>query len=274
MPPNSASAAFQFVRFLLLRNPPTRKDTDMKSFLKTFAILFCPVFIFALSYAPANSVGRQMVKATMGPSPAEIAALQAAYAVKVEEIVAYTFMATTRPVMRPGQVVMASPRPEARPDPLAAYAAQLRIAIATTPNSSISLPPKSKAGLSQEDCLAVANYHEARGEGLRGQIAVSSVILKRAAVPGRWGRNACEVVRPVMFAFMTGEHSFPPILDFEAWKVAKVIARHALAKGPLPELRHADHYHANSVSPNWRTKMPITAVVGQHIFYADPLSRG
>ena len=262
----------------------------MKSLIKTFAILFSPLFIFALCYAPQNSVGRQMVEATFQQPKAQVFIAEdnlqavpqdATPSLEKKEPEAQKKAikalapkpAVTAPTL-PKSVVPSSVRPQARPDPLALHAALLRIEIAATSSDDIPLPPKSKVGLSEEDCLAVANYHEARGEGIRGQIAVSSVVLKRAAVPGRWGSSACQVVRPVMFSFMTGEMSFPPIKDFEAWKAAKVIARYALATGPLPELRHADHYHANSVSPFWRQAMPITAVIGQHIFYADPLSRG
>ena len=54
----------------------------------------------------------------------------------------------------------------------------------------------------QENCMAVAVYHEARGESLEGQVAVARVIMNRAAsgkYPGTW----CEVVKqPWQFSFV------------------------------------------------------------------------
>lgn len=51
----------------------------------------------------------------------------------------------------------------------------------------------------EEDCLALAIYHEARSESLRGQKAVLSVINNRMRL---FGETACEVVRkPSQFSW-------------------------------------------------------------------------
>lgn len=134
-------------------------------------------------------------------------------------------------------------------------------------------PPKNKVGLTETQCLAVAIYHEARGEELLGQIAVASVILQRSTVPGRWGDNACDVVTAIQFSFMTSDVNFPEITEMGPWFQSLVIARYMMARGPIAELPYADHYHASYVSPSWRKKMPKVTQIGKHIFYADPISK-
>src|SRR6185295_3094726 len=46
---------------------------------------------------------------------------------------------------------------------------------------------------SEQNCLAAALYYEARGEGLRGQMAVAEVVVRRAHTPG-YPRSVCGVV--------------------------------------------------------------------------------
>lgn len=133
-------------------------------------------------------------------------------------------------------------------------------------------PPTSKVGISEVECLAVAAYHEARSEGLLGQIAVTSVILQRAAVPGRWGTTACEVVTDVQFSFMTSDTTFPEIKDITAWSKALAVANHMARNGPIKDLPFVDHYHTEKVTPKWRLKMTKVVQIGAHIFYADPIS--
>lgn len=131
-------------------------------------------------------------------------------------------------------------------------------------------PPHSLRGASNLACLAVAIYHEARGEPDAGQYAVASVILQRAKVPGKWGDTPCEVVRPSQFSFMTSRHDFPPIRDGAAWAHAIDIAGRSLVAGPNPALEEADHYHTAAVSPSWDKSMQRVAVIGKHLFFRDP----
>ena len=132
--------------------------------------------------------------------------------------------------------------------------------------------PRDFKGAEDHFCLAVAIYHEARGEPREGQEAVASVILQRAFVPGRWGNTVCEVVRPVAFSFVHEDGGFDPITEPDAWATALEIAMVVMAEGPDPWLEGADHYHATHVSPKWSRAMPRVARIGRHIFYADPRS--
>src|SRR4030095_7857272 len=54
----------------------------------------------------------------------------------------------------------------------------------------------------QANCIAVAVYHEARGETLDGQLAVARGIMNRAA-SGRYPSSWCGVVKqPAQFSFV------------------------------------------------------------------------
>jgi spore germination cell wall hydrolase CwlJ-like protein len=118
-------------------------------------------------------------------------------------------------------------------------------------------------------CIAIAVYHEARGENIHGQMAVASVILQRAKTPGRWGTSACDVVRPIQFSFMRSRWGFPPIREMDAWMKAIDVAEAIMLSGPLPELKGADHYHATYVSPDWARKLVKIGKIGTHVFYAS-----
>lgn len=137
---------------------------------------------------------------------------------------------------------------------------------------TLMTPPTSKRGLRDVECLAVAVYHEARGEELIGQIGVASVLIQRARVPGRWGNTVCEVMVNVQFSFMTTENDFPPITEQQAWLTAVAVANLMIRRGPIPELAYGDHYHTVRVSPGWSNRITKIRQIGDHIFYADPKS--
>jgi len=132
--------------------------------------------------------------------------------------------------------------------------------------------PTTLKGANDFMCMAVAIYHEARGEITEGQQAVASVILQRALVPGRWSDKVCGVVVPVQFSFLKKDLSFAPIDDYKAWQKAIDVATVAMVEGPDPWLEAADHYHTKDVDPGWNDAMPVVRRIGHHIFYADPLS--
>lgn len=136
----------------------------------------------------------------------------------------------------------------------------------------IKRPPSTTYGETALGCIAVAVYHEARGEPVIGQKGVASVIVQRSITPERWGDTPCEVVIPVQFSFMQSRYRFEPISDMKAWKLAVRVALTVMYEGPMDELRDADHYHATYVDPKWRYKMRKTAQIGNHIFYSDPES--
>ena len=121
----------------------------------------------------------------------------------------------------------------------------------------------------QENCMAVAVYHEARGESLEGQVAVARVIMNRAAsgkYPGTW----CEVVKqPWQFSFVNPRTGDFPYVDQDsaAWRKAVGVTRLAIANAVPSVPTDCLWYHANYVSPSWGRRLTRVSQIGAHIFY-------
>src|SRR5678815_178687 len=81
----------------------------------------------------------------------------------------------------------------------------------------------------QANCIAVAVYHEARGESLEGQLAVAKVIMNRAA-SGKYPTSWCGVVKqPWQFSFVHHGH-FPSVDEgSDAWHKALGVTRLAVS---------------------------------------------
>lgn len=108
---------------------------------------------------------------------------------------------------------------------------------------------------------------EAAGEGENGMIAVGNVIRNRAE---RRGKSLADIVRePDQFTgyAQPGAGALQILQDpDQVAKIDGIIDR--MAAGELPDITgEADHYHAKSVNPDWASRMPKTAEVGQHLFY-------
>jgi spore germination cell wall hydrolase CwlJ-like protein len=113
-------------------------------------------------------------------------------------------------------------------------------------------------------CLAKNIYHEARGEPLRGQVAVAQVTLNRLN-NGSFGNSICEVV----YAKKQFSWTLKPnkILDEQAWEVAVKIAKAVLDNTMhIPELT-ALYFHATYVKPRWAKQKQKVTTIGKHIFY-------
>lgn len=125
----------------------------------------------------------------------------------------------------------------------------------------------------QRRCLATAIYFEARGEPVKGQLAVAQVVMNRVrssiypdticgvVFQGQLRRTGCQ------FSF-TCDGRTDVAKDKERWLLANRLAAQ-VTKGEvwLPEIGHASHYHATYVKPRWRREMNKVKKVGRHIFY-------
>ncbi|HEU4476038.1 MAG TPA: cell wall hydrolase [Methyloceanibacter sp.] len=121
-------------------------------------------------------------------------------------------------------------------------------------------------------CLATAIYFEARGEPLRGQVAVSQVILNRVRSP-LFPETICGVVyqgqnqKGCQFSFACDGKTDIPRNDAQ-WAQAQDISRQITAGELwLPEVGYSTFYHANYVSPRWAGSMNKIDKIGRHIFY-------
>lgn len=130
------------------------------------------------------------------------------------------------------------------------------------------------------ECLAMALYHEARGEPIEGQVAVGNVILNRVdssyhpdtvcdvVYKNAHRKNACQ------FSFACDGLSDRP-KEGGAWEKKLAIAEALLScddecresKRIGGGLESSTHYHATYVSPSWASKLERKGKVGNHVFY-------
>ncbi|WP_405405785.1 cell wall hydrolase [Paracoccus sp. Ld10] len=115
------------------------------------------------------------------------------------------------------------------------------------------------------DCMAEALYHEARGEGRQGQMAVAEVILNRVD-SGAFPRTVCGVInQPSQFSYTIG--GAKPIRNKAAYLRAQDIAADALSGAPRQLTGGATYFHTPAVSPSWSRRFQRTVQIGSHIFY-------
>jgi N-acetylmuramoyl-L-alanine amidase len=126
------------------------------------------------------------------------------------------------------------------------------------------------APLTEEaNCMAVAVYHEARGESLQGQLAVARVIMNRAA-SGQYPTTWCGVVKqPWQFSFVNPRTGYMPGVDegSDSWRKALGITRLAMANAVPILSNDVLWYHANYVAPGWGRRLTRVSQIGAHIFY-------
>jgi spore germination cell wall hydrolase CwlJ-like protein len=143
---------------------------------------------------------------------------------------------------------------------------------AKTPAERLGLfDEKSRA--KPEKCLAEAVYFEARGEAVRGQIAVAQVVLNRA-FSGKYPDTVCGVVYQNKHRHLACQFTFAcdnnadVIREPDMWDRAQKIAK-AMLDGRLwlPEVDKSTHYHAYWVRPSWVSEMKKTYKFGVHTFY-------
>ncbi len=124
-----------------------------------------------------------------------------------------------------------------------------------------------------EKCLAEAIYFEARGEAVRGQIAVAQVVMNRT-FSGFYPNTVCGVVYQNKHRHMACQFTFacdnnPDVVtEPDMWDRAKKIAK-AMLDGQLwlPEVAKSTHYHAYWVHPSWVNEMKKMYKFGVHTFY-------
>ena len=143
---------------------------------------------------------------------------------------------------------------------------------ARTPAERLGLlDEKSRA--KSEKCLTEVIYFEARGEAVRGQIAVAQVVLNRA-FSGFYPNTVCGVVYQNKHRHLACQFTFacdnnPDVVkEPDMWDRAKKIAK-AMLDGQLwlPEVAKSTHYHAYWVRPSWVNEMKKMYKFGVHTFY-------
>jgi spore germination cell wall hydrolase CwlJ-like protein len=143
---------------------------------------------------------------------------------------------------------------------------------AKTPAERLGLlDEKSRA--KSEKCLAEAVYFEARGEAVRGQIAVAQVVMNRT-FSGFYPNTVCGVVYQNKHRHLACQFTFAcdniadVVREPDMWDRAQKIAK-AMLDGQLwlPEVDKSTHYHAYWVRPSWVSEMKKMYKFGVHTFY-------
>jgi hypothetical protein len=143
---------------------------------------------------------------------------------------------------------------------------------AKTPAERLGLlDEKSRA--KSEKCLAEAVYFEARGEAVRGQIAVAQVVMNRT-FSGFYPTTVCGVVYQNKHRHYACQFTFAcdnvadVVREPDMWDRARKIAK-AMLDGQLwlPEVAKSTHYHAYWVHPSWVSEMKKMYKFGVHTFY-------
>jgi spore germination cell wall hydrolase CwlJ-like protein len=130
-----------------------------------------------------------------------------------------------------------------------------------------------KVRAKQERCLTDAVYFEARGEAVRGQIAVAQVVMNRV-FSGFYPTTVCGVVYQNSHRHLACQFTFAcdgirdVVNEPDMWDRAKKIAKATLdGRLWLPEVGKSTHYHAYWVHPSWVHEMKKMYRTGVHTFY-------
>ncbi|WP_211595190.1 cell wall hydrolase [Paracoccus litorisediminis] len=114
-------------------------------------------------------------------------------------------------------------------------------------------------------CLALNIYHEARGEPLKGQVAVGQVTLNRAAVAYKGASSVCDTV----FARkqFSWTHEDPRQPSGAELRPSLDLARKILAGRYIDRTHGALHYYnPHKVDAWWADSYAEVAVLGNHRF--------
>jgi N-acetylmuramoyl-L-alanine amidase len=116
--------------------------------------------------------------------------------------------------------------------------------------------------------MALNMYHEARGEGPLGMLAVGWVVLNRMADKNYPSTVTAVVHQGCQFSWVCDRRSDGP-RDAGAWRAALELAAELLVH-PIPDpTRGALWYHASSVrDPGFGHRVTRVAQIGGHVFYA------
>ncbi len=144
-------------------------------------------------------------------------------------------------------------------------------------------------------CMALALYHEARGEPLVGQVAVALAILNRVA-SSLYPSTICGVVfqhaamsgtahRICQFSFACGRRSLLPrhpavflrMMDLGT-RIMNLVGNGTEAlpgrqdghlRKIMKRFAHVTHFHRRNVRPRWARHMKRITMIGRHVFFSS-----
>lgn len=117
--------------------------------------------------------------------------------------------------------------------------------------------------------LALAGYHEARGESDLGVYTVMVVILNRMNHDEKWPNSVKGVVNDkCQFSFTCNKSLPKEMKDIEQKERMYRIANDLIQKGVPEHFSNFTHFHSSKVYPNWSKKFKLEATIGSHKFYS------
>lgn len=131
------------------------------------------------------------------------------------------------------------------------------------------------APITAEDryCLQQNIYFEARNQSTTGQVAIAWVTLNRMEAE-QYPDTICDVVwQNRQFSWTHDGKSDEPgttVLEQRAWEDAGLVTEVVLldwARERTSPVENATMYHADYVSPYWRTSYTRVVTIDNHIFY-------
>jgi N-acetylmuramoyl-L-alanine amidase len=134
--------------------------------------------------------------------------------------------------------------------------------------------------LPEPDLLARCIWGEARGESIRGKLAVAHVVLNRVKAKPCYGHSMKEVLlRASQFScFNENDPNLVKILNLNSSNpdlaYCLAVADMALLVDNPDPSGGATHYHAAQVKPSWvgSPQMAFLCQIGNHLFYRESLS--
>lgn len=117
--------------------------------------------------------------------------------------------------------------------------------------------------------LALNLYHEAKGEGRRGMLAVGWVVLNRAADPAFPRRVEEVVTQGCQFSWLCDANPDEPA-NGRAWRRALGVAGELLTRDPPADPTRGAmwFHHAERAEPGWGGRIAPSTRIGNHLFYA------
>lgn len=112
------------------------------------------------------------------------------------------------------------------------------------------------------ECLARNIYFEARGESLKGQLAVAHVTINRQN-SSKYPKTICGVVyQKNQFSWTKSPRK---ITDQSLFDEIKELAHSVIIGKTEDPTNGALHFHNKSVQPNWNKRVRV--IIGNQIFY-------
>lgn len=116
--------------------------------------------------------------------------------------------------------------------------------------------------------MALNIYHEAKGEGRKGMLAVGWVVLNRMRDAGFPKGVEGVVQQGCQFGWVCDDRSDEPN-EQRAWRAALKIAQDLLTDPPPDPTRGAMWFHqASMADPGWNGRIAPAVQIGNHLFYA------